>query len=121
MASKYTNPTGEGYLSTYSVGRNVRLSLKSVGFDRGETVFVAESGRGTVVICPDRPDDRDCIKTDTVDETGYIGLCGDTLARLGLDRGDGGDIRLYEFDDGAIEVVRADDDPRLAAVNGGRR
>lgn len=113
--SKYTNPTGKGYLATYNVGNKQQTSLtdaavKPTGWTELHNL-VAVKDDCSLLILPenDISDSESIITTVTVGcQDNSIGLSRKCLKEIGVSDGR---IRVYDRPENGLTVVPANRDP----------
>lgn len=118
--SKYTVPTGDGYLGTWAV-RNYSTEVNAVtaGLDRGDDVTLIALDDTRVLLTRNADTDADRLAERTVNTDGYLSIGRTVLDHLNV--ATGGDVRLYDVDDhDGYVLVDADADPRVP-TDGGQR
>lgn len=107
MSSKYTNPTGEGYIGVWSSDRWCVAVPVGDRFD-GDEVYAVDEG-GALAIVDERPPEyvTECA-VYTRNDTRLVRVPSGALQSLEMERGD--DVRAYERD-GAVTLVPVAADP----------
>ncbi len=118
--SKYVNPTGDGYLGTYSISnREVIFNLRTKGpwgEDIAEVHALEEPNESVALVRDADASDPRLMGSHEVWEDGRIGVGGQALDHLGVAGDD--EVRLYERAAGGLRLVPADDDPMLLTDGG---
>jgi len=116
----YVRETGEGYCGRYQRAGKITISLATAPVDWtvGETVFARASEDGVVI---QRPEPDVALTSHRIGSAAPNGsqpclhISRAVLNELGVPEGK--DVRLYEHEAG-LELVAADDDPKLVTDGG---
>lgn len=111
----YTIPTGDGYVGTYRVHEEIRLTssdLRRIGVEKGDEVSAVPSREGVRVV---PGESADAIQVSPAKKAKGRMLQAEfykpVLNALGVV--DGEDVRIYDVGENALEIVPADGDPHV--------
>lgn len=111
----YTIPTGDGYVGTYRVHEEIRLTssdLRRIGVDKGDEVSAVPSREGVRVV---PGESADAIQVSPAKKAKGRMLQAEfykpVINALGVV--DGEDVRIYDVGENALEIVPADGDPHV--------
>lgn len=118
--SRYVVPTGDGYLATYTVGDDRKLTIGTAGlgaWTRDHRVHAIDHEDGVVLRAG--PVDTDVLASYRVSRRYHrarVCVGPDVLSVLKVTAGD--DVRVYDLESNGFLLVSADDDPRIVTDGG---
>jgi hypothetical protein len=120
-SSKYTNPTGPGYLGIWTTHRwSVTIcvgTLDQIEWQPGDQVYVIDDDHGIAVVDSEPDEYLDEVTVKRKGAAVAIGVPSNAMRELdGFEAGD--DVRAYDRSAGGIRIVPADNDPMLVTDGG---